>query len=296
MPKPVESFFSKIIQLLQGPNEQLSIVELQKLGGQKLLDALKKAQLKELPPKLAGNITQIPHWHGSQVFTPEEQVYQYLQHAGKTGPIEIGGFRRVPMIDIDTPNMAHFLDEYVTAGSTGQALEQIMQLLRDKKVSSQRIYLTPGGVRSFELGEQMSPQEWWAKHDVGDPGYRKLSSQPRVIGGREIPSGFTFRASPKLIRKNDFVAALLGTVSRPGAKKLAENERLVGKYHDRRISQNVGKTQEAALKEQLATILKDIPKPLREQVLRRYLLAVLGAAGVGLVAGGTSNGQSGSTA
>jgi hypothetical protein len=289
MPLMKKSLLDLLSTLIKG--KELTDLELQKLKGSELLFALSNLRGKELPPKLAANITNVPEWTGSKVFNPEKQVYQYIQQAGKTGPIEIGGFNKVPMIDIDTPNMAHFKDEYVTASGPGEALEQIMQLLQDKKVSSQRLYLTPGGVRSFELGEQMSPQEWWAKHPVGDPGYRKLSAESRRVGGRLIPAGFTFRTSPKMIRENDFVAALLGTVSRPGAKKLPENERLVGKYHDRRIKQNIGSTQEAATKNQLAAIIKDIPKPLREQVLRRYLLATLGATGVGLAAGGMSDGR-----
>lgn len=288
MNAPKQKFLTAVLEMLGYDKRPL-----QDLQNYKLLMRLSKLGGKELPPGLAGKIKDVQHWTGSKVFTPEDRVYQYLQHAGKTGPIEIGGFNRVPMIDIDTPNMAHFRDEYVTAAGPGEALEQIMQLLRDKKVSSQRMYLTPGGVRSFELGEQMSPQEWWAKHPVGDPGYRKLSAEARVVGGRSLPPGFTFRTSPKTIRENDFVAALLGTVSRPGAKRLAENERLVGKYHDRRIKQNIGTSQDTATRNQLAAIIKDIPKPLREQVLRRYLLAALGAAGVGLAAGSTSNGSDG---
>jgi hypothetical protein len=286
-------FKKGLLELLSNliKGKDLAIPELQKLKGSELLFALSKLGSKELPPKLASNIAHVPEWTSSRVFKPEKDVYQYIQQSGKTGPIEIGGFRKVPMIDIDTPNMAHFKDEYVTASGPGEALEQIMQLLRDKKVSSQRLYLTPGGVRSFELGEQMSPQEWWAKHQVGDPGYRKLSAESRKVGGRLIPPGFTFRTSPKTIRENDFVAALLGTVSRPGAKKLPENERLVGKYHDRRVKQNIGTAEEEATKKQLAAIIKDIPKPLREQVLRRYLLTAAGAAGVGLIAGGMSNGN-----
>jgi len=290
MPLTKKGILELLSSLFRG--KDLSVSELQKLKGSELLFALSKLGGKELPPGLASNISHVADWTSSRAFKPEKDVYQYIQQAGKTGPIEIGGFRKVPMIDIDTPNMAHFKDEYVTASGPGEALEQIMQLLRDRKVSSQRLYLTPGGVRSFELGEQMSPQEWWAKHQVGDPGYRKLSAESRQVGGRLIPPGFTFRTSPKTIRENDFVAALLGTVSRPGAQKLPENERLVGKYHDRRIKQNIGNTQEEATKKQLAAIIKDIPKPLREQVLRRYLLAAAGAAGVGLIAGGMSNGNS----
>lgn len=291
MPLPQKgSLLLLLSSLFRGTD--LPVSELQKLKGFELLVALSKLRGKELPPGLASNLTHVADWTSSRAFRPEKNVYQYIQQSGKTGPIEIGGFKNVPMIDIDTPNMAHFNDEWVTAAGPGEALEQIMQILRDKKVSSQRMYLTPGGVRTFELGEQMSPQEWWAKHQVGDPGYRELSAMSRPVGGRLIPPGFTFRTSPKPIRENDFVAALLGTISRPGAKKLPENERLVGKYHDRRIKQNIGNTKEEAMKKQLAAIIKDIPKPLREQVLRRYLLAAAGAAGVGLIAGGMSDGNS----
>jgi len=234
----------------------------------------------EMPTGLSKFMQQLwDHGH-TPVFRPEEGVVQYVTKNPKAGAIEIGGFygeKAIPMVDIDIPDEAHPVSG-ITARGRGEAIEQLKRLVRIGKAKVQRVYATPGGIRSFELGDTMPPGKWWKGHDVGDPFYRRFTTQPKVViqGGKSkrIPPTFTFRLSEKMNRPEgqDFVAALLGTIGDEGLT-LPDSLRKVRRYHDNRIRLNrrvpVDETLES-LRAKIALMMDEFPPELLEQVKRMY--------------------------
>ena len=236
----------------------------------KALEAMPRGT--EMPMGLAPHLKGL--WdHGStRVFKPEEGVVQYISKNPKAGAIEIGGFygkNAIPMTDIDIPDPTH-PEAGITAQTRGQAMEQLQRLIKMGRGRSQRVYITPGGVRSFEVGETMAPGKWWKGHDIGDPFYRRFTSEPKTVNNEKLSPTFTFRNSPKANRPagEDYVAALLGTLgSKEGA--LPESLRKVDRYHDRRIGLNLGDHVDR-VRPKILEILDELPPELAEQVKQRY--------------------------
>lgn len=244
-----------------------------KMAQHDILKALEAMPLgTEMPVGLSPFLQQL--WdHGStRVFRPEDGVVQFISKNPKAGALEIGGFhgnQAIPMTDIDIPDRTHPASG-VTAKTRGHAMEQLKRLIDIRRGKVQRVYITPGGVRSFEVGKTMAPREWWRGHNVGDPFYRRFTQEAHTINNENVPATFTFRNSPKANRapENDYVAALLGTMGQEG-EALPESLRKVVRYHDDRIGLSLGDHVDR-VRPKVADILNELPPELVEQVKRRY--------------------------
>lgn len=255
-----------------------------KLEGKSHHDILKELQNiphrmygMEMPVGLSPFLKELAEHSNSPVFRPEEGVIQYISRNPKAGALEIGGFygdRAVPMTDIDIPDATH-PESGITAQTRGHAIEQLERLIKMGKGLAQRVYITPGGIRSFEMGATMPPSKWWKGHEVGDPFYRRFTTAPRglIEEGKlkRMSPTFTFRNSPKLNREpgSDYVAALLGTLGEEAAQ-LPESVRKVTRYHDARIDQSRDPKAAAQLATNILNVLQEMPANLQEQVKRRY--------------------------
>lgn len=149
----------------------------------------------------------------------------------KTG-IEYVGLSHLPMADWDWPDKGHKVDACVTIRGISDVLKELGRFLRKYPNQSIRVYQTPGGIRTFFVGEPLSVGEFHKKlgfelgtHLNQDPMYREL-----VLRRNE----FTFRISPKPRRKGDYVAKYLYTLNSRNADK--ELVKLLEKVHDLPIS------------------------------------------------------------
>jgi hypothetical protein len=236
----------------------------------KALEAMPRGS--EMPMDLAQHLKGLLNHSSTRVFKPEPGVVQFVTKNPKAGAIEIGGFHgkdAVPMTDIDMPDPTH-PEAGITARTQGQAMEQLQRLIKLGRGRSQRVYITPGGVRSFEVGVTMDPGKWWKGHDIGDPFYRRFTSLPRTINNEKISPTFTFRNSPKSNRApgKDYIAALLGTLGSKDAV-LPESLRKVTRYHDRRIGLTLD-DHINRVRPKVLEILDELPPELVEQVKHRY--------------------------
>ena len=238
----------------------------------KALEAMPRGT--EMPVGLSPFLQQLWDHGATRVFRPEEGVVQYVSKNPKAGAIEIGGFHgknAIPMTDIDIPDDTHPAAG-ITAQTRGHAIEQLQRLLKIGRGKTQRVYITPGGVRSFEVGETMEPRKWWKGHDIGDPFYRRFTQESRTVNDERLPATFTFRNSRKANRaaEDDYVAALIGTLGDEEVT-LPESIRKVTRYHDNRIGLSLG-DHVNRVRPKVAEILDQLPPELVEQVKRRYNL------------------------
>ena len=230
------------------------------------------------------------------IYNPDPEVFQYKTYGGPmAGNIEIGGFRRTPMIDIDSPDIAH--SSGVTVASKGEGVAALQEMVgRDPRLA-QRMYLTRGGVRSFEVGRgetSRSTPERWFDHiemrlgmDKTDPNYSGMAREGARSEEDAIPDLFNFRTSPKQSRKKDFVALPIGTYVGKKAKISPKSLRNVVQYHDKRIKFHTkGLIEPEDVQEFMAAELPHLPTSIAARIREMYHLGL--AMGLGGVAAMTA--------
>lgn len=148
-------------------------------------------------------------------------------------------FAKVPMGDWDWNDAIHS-SEAVTIDHLGDVYDRLVRFTHDNPSSKWQTYLTPGGVRAFEVAQNFTPKEF---NDAGyfetlaiDPVYQRMA-QSTVIPfdqhkykGLYPRQGWNARISGKPGRPDDFVAFPLGTVG--DALTNPYNQRLIDSYHD----------------------------------------------------------------
>ena len=75
------------------------------------------------------------------------------------GYVDFVGSARVPMGDLDFPGAIHH-ESSVSIKDVGDVYDSLQKYTTDNPNSVWQTYLTPGGVRAFELGQQMTPREF----------------------------------------------------------------------------------------------------------------------------------------
>lgn len=75
------------------------------------------------------------------------------------GYVDFVGSARVPMGDWDFPDAIHH-ESSVSIKNAGDVYDSLQKYTTDNPNSVWQTYLTPGGVRAFELGQQMTPREF----------------------------------------------------------------------------------------------------------------------------------------
>lgn len=150
--------------------------------------------------------------------------------------IQITAFHQIPMGDWDWPNEGHKTDKCITISCLKDVIDRLKVYLEAHPYQSVRLYVTPGGVRGFFLGKPLTVEEFFSNKEGG----RTLDIDPLYQGLCERTNSFRVRTSPKLNRKNDWVAIHIGDF---GAKPNQSMLNLLKKGHDARIKEALSKVK-----------------------------------------------------
>lgn len=206
-------------------------------AGQALTN-LPRTKLKLHPVEQVLFTPEPGHVYGGKTLatTPASDVYHKYQKG-----IEWMGMNRVPMQDWDFPDPAHPAPS-VTIKNLGDAYEAMKDHVGRNPDSRWRMYLTPGGVRAWNLTENISPASYVpAGGDDAFMPYSKylqeeLGSDPLYEWYSRSSDIWSSRLSAKPNRLNDFVAYRLNDMG-TGIPNPA-NVDLVTRYHDIPIIEN----------------------------------------------------------
>lgn len=146
-----------------------------------------------------------------------------------TKGIEFVSLSDIPMLDWDWPNEGHRTAECITITNLKEVLVILEAYLELHPSQSIRVYVTPGGVRAFFLGESISVKEFFE-----NKGGETLKADPLYVRLAKRLSSFPVRISPKPIRKGDFVASYCCTLGQEPNKHLLD---VLLKVHDQPIRQ-----------------------------------------------------------
>lgn len=152
---------------------------------------------------------------------------------------------RVPMGDWDFPESTH-PDSSITIRNVGDVYDKLHGYTVDNPDSRWQVYLTPGGVRAFDIAREIKPRDFNAGNKYAvrgdfkelaiDPNYAKMAVNkinPTRITKYDMlyPSqGWAARISGKPGRADDFVAFPLGEVGTGIVNPY--NRRILDEYHD----------------------------------------------------------------
>lgn len=311
------------------PRELLRVfLQLQQLQHKPIAQAMGAQQLKRLPPRIF-NATErnadIPYQLTSPTFMPRPGVPNITERIvlhPKAGPLELMRTSKVPFVDIDTPASLHkevHLPSGITAKSKAEGVE-MLRAIAEKLGSTLRAYVSPGGIRAFDVSQTRSPEEFYAalgKQLTGklDPHYVEASKR----GSYEVPvgaayrkwdsktgkyyafpyetmvlePGFSVRTGPKFNRdpKKDYIAGSIGNITPSVGGKIDPSMlETVLQMHDARIAANRSTPANAAMIQDMLELLgQGVQKPTAEFVKKNYnLLLALGlipAAAVGATRG-----------
>lgn len=179
---------------------------------------------------------------------PEEGVAlrrELMTKNGETKPVYFTNFDRVPMGDWDFPDPIHPASS-VNIDNLGDVYDRLNRFTHDNPGSRFKVYLTPGGVRAFDLTNPYTPQQY---ADSGffeqlkvDPNYERFSLNRRL----QLPqkpflsnSAWASRVSGKPSRPEDFVAFPIDVLGK--GLPNPENQRLITTYHDIPITRAITK-------------------------------------------------------
>lgn len=231
---------------------------------------------------------------------------EYMNLTG-AGPLDLVKYKSMPMIDIDTPTTGRHKEVHpesgITAGSKGEALEKVQKIANILK-SRLRTYMTPGGIRAFDISKENTVQEFIQRLEkteegqalsaILDPHYMTMAKRVRMYRpkGREQigisthgpapifidDSGFASRTGPKFNRNpnEDYVATLLGDVVPSSGSAPEANANMFEQLlntHDTRIAANTtNNSSESKMLDLIEVIKQGVPAKLREQIMRKYKL------------------------
>jgi hypothetical protein len=202
------------------------------------------------------------------------------------GHVDIIGTGKVPMGDWDFPDPIHH-DSSVSIKDVGDVYDSLLKYTTDNPNSVWQTYLTPGGVRAFELGQQMTPRKFAAGMYPQSPdnrfiqlnvdkNYGKIAvdQTKQAIFPNYPAQSFNARISGKPGREGkDFVAYPLNIVGE--GMQSPYNRRIVREYHDIPILRSMAQDgmQPGVLPvsglELLNAHLDSIPTQYREQIERK---------------------------
>lgn len=165
--------------------------------------------------------------------------------------VRYAGFTQLPVADFDWPDATHLRNQSITIRNLGDVVARLHEDVRANPAASYKLYVTPGGVHAFNLGERISPVQFYGAERgqaiQADPLYSQLAQKPLYINGEGVPGGvFYVRTSPKVQRppREEFIAYPVGGVI--GGSPLPESRRLLSEYHDRVVSEELAKNGYAA--------------------------------------------------
>ena len=154
--------------------------------------------------------------------------HQYVQ-VGTGKGLEVIGARNVAMQDWDWPDEGHIAKNAITVKNLGDVYDRMQQFTSDNPDELWRMYVTPGGVRAFDLAKQRMPYKSYELQS-------QLNSDPLYAGLVDQRNNWPARVSPKIGREGDFVAVPIAQMGTGVA--LADNQDYVRRYHDVPIMEN----------------------------------------------------------
>lgn len=202
----------------------------------------------------------------------------------KTGLVHFVGLEDVPMGDWDWRGASHPTGD-PQIESLGEAYDRLDKYTTDNPDSRWQVYLTPGGVRSWEVGRRVTPEQFRNEGSFNedhlniDPMYAAITVQGRLAPQypKETNPAFWSRISGKPGRPDDFVAYPLNTIGRGDIDPY--NARLIQEYHDKPIQQVLAKEginpHKAALEllnKHLATVPRKWAIPVEQRLERQGLI------------------------
>lgn len=216
----------------------------------------------------------------------DSKPYTDIQGEEREAPIHFVGLKDTPMGDWDFENPEHKLASSITIENAGDAVDRLSRYVSKNPKSLWELYLTPGGVRAWELGQRKSINNYALEAgELGiDPNYIKLGSNRRPLYGlsHNAEPSFWSRVSGKPSRINndsDFVALYLGSIGGKDALRNPLSDRLVEEYHDTPIEQyhrirNLNPIESAENNNDrlLTRNIQTLPIPLRQTIRERYQL------------------------
>lgn len=168
------------------------------------------------------------------------------------GYVDFIGYSKVPMGDWDFPEITH-PDSSITIQHLGDVYDNLARYTTDNPGSKWQTYLTPGGVRAFDVSRQLTPRQFNSGKRYGvrgdfkqlniDPNYAKMavnqSNPTRIVKYNNLypEQAWNVRVSGKPGRPEDFVAFPLGTVG--NAPTNPYNQRVIDEYHDLAIMRSM---------------------------------------------------------
>lgn len=201
------------------------------------------------------------------------------------GYVDFVGSARVPMGDWDFPDAIHH-ESSVSIKNVGDVYDSLQKYTTDNPNSVWQTYLTPGGVRAFELGEQITPRRFAGMYRQSpdnrfiqlnvDKNYARIAvdQTKKPIFPNYPAQSFNARISGKPGREGkDFVAYPLNIVGQ--GMQNPYNRRIVREYHDIPILRSMAQDgmQPGVLPvsglELLNAHLDSIPTQYREQIERK---------------------------
>jgi len=168
--------------------------------------------------------------------------------------VDFVNFDKVPMGDWDFPDAIH-PESSISISNMGDVYDSLIKNTTDNPNLLWQVYLTPGGVRAFQMGEQATPKEYmqkgYLKSVVKDPenslnvdrNYANMAvkqANPTRIPkyeGLYPKQTWSSRISSKPGREEDFVAYPIGTVGEGLVSPY--NRRIIDTYHDAPIMRSM---------------------------------------------------------
>lgn len=186
-------------------------------------------------------------------------------------PIEVTGSKAVAMQDWDWPDDAHAAKQAITINHLGDVYDSVKRFATDNPDELWKMYVTPGGVRAFDLAQQ---RPTYKALDL----QMQLGSDPLYASLTDTAGFWNSRISGKFEREGDFVALPVGYMGQ--GKALPENLDYVRRFHDVPIMENrivsgmlnIPESGLMLLEKQAGTLPKDarhIIDPLLSSVYKR---------------------------
>jgi hypothetical protein len=193
-------------------------------------------------------------------------------------PIGFVGFKDMPMGDWDWNSSVH--PGATDIESIADAVDRLQRRVTNYPDERYKIYVTPGGVRSWQISKPTTPTQAAANNYFNDlqmdRSYADISMYPNISkyatpeAARLIFPKFSARVTSKPQRagSSDFVAYPIGEIGTAGIDP--EQMRKLRQYHDRPIKryieQNHGQLNSQSVLDTLERYLGDVPVRFRNQV------------------------------
>ena len=158
-----------------------------------------------------------------------DAVKQMYVQVTKGKPIEVTQSRNVAMQDWDWPNEGHIAQNAVTVKNLGDVYESMTKFTQDNPQELWKMYVTPGGVRAFDLANVKTPSQSYGLAT-------ELNSDPLYAGLADQSDGWPARISQKIGREGDFVAMPIGVMGQGQVNP--DNLDYVRRFHDVPIMEN----------------------------------------------------------